>query len=450
MTNAELKKKIAEAPEQEWFKNISATFNFALTQSQSFSGLSAIYEFVNQQVEGWAKLGQGQLPPELRQSIIYFTAVKNAISTFTNNYFQQNTNSLNNFWQNQVANSINNIAQPAVYGRPQQKIVNQPILLYNIPQVDFLVKVYENTPNYFQGAYSFMLGTNYNINSRELLYGAILAYEFTLKDHTDITERKNAEKSSISRIRADFQKYLSESEQQLATHLNKANTDFADYVQKIDNLKTEKENLFTDWFENTKNEQWQNWFEPTVKKSADFEQECKKKIADLEETYKEKLKFEEPAKYWRDRAIELKKQGRRSLWILVGLVIIVCALLTVILWNPPEIFKTTFSDEDIDISIVVRWMLVYATLVSFLAYSIRALSKIVFSSFHLARDCEERYTLTYFYLSLLKDSAVADSERQLIMQSLFSRADTGLLKDDSSPTMPNANDMVNKVVSKKS
>jgi len=70
----------------------------------------------------------------------------------------------------------------------------------------------------------------------------------------------------------------------------------------------------------------------------------------------------------------------------------------------------------------------------------------MFSSFHLARDCEERHTLTYFYLSLLKDSKVADSDRQLIMQSLFSRADTGLLKEDSSPTMPN--DVVNKFMSK--
>jgi len=61
----------------------------------------------------------------------------------------------------------------------------------------------------------------------------------------------------------------------------------------------------------------------------------------------------------------------------------------------------------------------------------------MFSSFHLARDCEERHTLTYFYLSLLKDSKVENSDRPLIMQSLFSRADTGLLKEDSAPTMPN-------------
>ena len=70
----------------------------------------------------------------------------------------------------------------------------------------------------------------------------------------------------------------------------------------------------------------------------------------------------------------------------------------------------------------------------------------MFSSFHLARDCEERHTLTYFYLSLLKDSNVDENERQLIMQSLFSRAETGLLKDDSSPTMPS--DAIGKIISK--
>ena len=81
-----------------------------------------------------------------------------------------------------------------------------------------------------------------------------------------------------------------------------------------------------------------------------------------------------------------------------------------------------------------------------MAFSIKVVSKVMFSSFHLARDSEERYTLTYFYLALLKDSNVTSDEKQLIMQSLFSRADTGLLKEDSSPTMPN--DMVGKIFNK--
>jgi len=40
------------------------------------------------------------------------------------------------------------------------------------------------------------------------------------------------------------------------------------------------------------------------------------------------------------------------------------------------------------------------------------------------------------YLALQKEKGIADTERHLIMQSLFSRADSGLLKDDSGPTMP--------------
>ena len=40
-----------------------------------------------------------------------------------------------------------------------------------------------------------------------------------------------------------------------------------------------------------------------------------------------------------------------------------------------------------------------------------------------------------------------DSEdRKLILQSLFSRSDTGLLKEDSGPTMPN--DFLSKIINK--
>ena len=77
------------------------------------------------------------------------------------------------------------------------------------------------------------------------------------------------------------------------------------------------------------------------------------------------------------------------------------------------------------------------TFISFLAYGIRALHKVAFSSFHLSRDSEEREQLTYVYLALIKENAIDEKDKNLIMQSLFSRAETGLLKDDSGPTMPN-------------
>ena len=402
MTNAELKKKIAEAPEQEWFKTISVTFPFSIVQPVSQIGLSAIYEYVNQQIDGWNSYAT--LPRELLQSKTYFTSIQNAISKFVNNYSQQDANVLKIHWQRDVLIHLNNSSS-----------VNLRFP-YNVPEIEFLIEVYQTTPNCFQGAYNFILGKNTSANDRNALYGAMLAYEFIRKDYTN-----NAEKS-ISKTIADFQKYLSESEQQLATHLNDANTNYADYVKKIDNLKTEKEKLFT------------NWFEPTTAKVEELKKTYEKKIVELEETYKEQLKLEAPAEYWSHRAKKLRKQGLIWSGVLVVLTLVVCFILYSILRNPPEIFNTSIWSEDI--SIAIKWILGYATLISFLAYSIRAISKMMFSSFHLARDCEERHTLTYFYLSLLEDSSVTESERQLIMQSLFSRADTGLLKDDSSPTMP--------------
>jgi len=60
----------------------------------------------------------------------------------------------------------------------------------------------------------------------------------------------------------------------------------------------------------------------------------------------------------------------------------------------------------------------------------------VFSSYHLQRDAEEREQLAYVYLAITHEQKEIDAEsRKIVLQALFSRADTGLLKD-SSPTMP--------------
>ncbi|MDR2926503.1 MAG: hypothetical protein LBU76_11260 [Azoarcus sp.] len=435
MTNEELKKKIAEAPEQEWFKTVSVTFNFLIPPQLTFTGVSAIYEYVNQQIDGWSKYDN--LPDELVQCKNYFSTIKNYISNFVKNYSQNNTSNLNSLWQRDVVSYINNRSQCP--------------LPYDIPQIDFLVNVYQSNqdaPQCFKGAYWFLLKLSnkaVNISNADFLCGVILAYEFTFKGNAKITDRIRAERSSISKLKNSFQKYLSESEGQLATHLNDANTSYDDYVKKIDELKTEKEKLFMDWFQDIKEGQWHNWFENIKNEQwGQWFSSTTEKVVALEETYKEKLKLEEPAKYWGNRAEKLKGQGWLSLGVLVILVVGICVFLGFILWNPPNIFKVSILSEDK--STAIKWILVYVTLLSFLAYGIRALAKVMFSSFHLARDCEERYALTYFYLSLLKDSKVDEKDRQLIIQSLFSRADTGLLKDDASPTMPN--DIINKIVPK--
>lgn len=418
MTNTEFKKKIAETTDPEWFKNISVAFNFNYVNvNQQITGLTAIYEYVNQQIEGWNKIDV-TLPRELENSKAYFSQLKNSIIQFVNNYSNQTGNNLTSYWRNIQNGFLNTNSFP---------------LPYNIPESEFLIRVHKENPRYFQGAYIFLIGNNFNINNKDSFFGALLAYEFSQKDNSEIVERRNAEKSSISKIRNDFQKYLTESESIVVDHIKNANDKYEEFIKKIDDLKSEKDTLFNTWFDNTKTTQWQSWYDPTTKR-----------VKELEDTYREKLKLEEPAKYWSERAGKLKTQGWIALSLIILLVGITCWSLAEILWTAPEqIYESWFGDDK---SAAIRWSIIYITLISFIAFAIRALTKFMFSSFHLARDCEERHTLTYFYLSLLKDSNVDEKDRQLIMQSLFSRAETGLLKDDSSPTMPS--DAIGKIISK--
>lgn len=64
------------------------------------------------------------------------------------------------------------------------------------------------------------------------------------------------------------------------------------------------------------------------------------------------------------------------------------------------------------------------------------LSRLAFSSFHLQRDAEERQQLTYVYLALSNETHADEESGKIILQALFSRAETGLLASESEPTMP--------------
>ena len=68
----------------------------------------------------------------------------------------------------------------------------------------------------------------------------------------------------------------------------------------------------------------------------------------------------------------------------------------------------------------------------------------MFSNYHLARDAEEREKLTYLYISIRNNSEVSEEEKKIVFQALFSRSDTGLLKEDSSPTMPGISSIIEK------
>lgn len=413
----ELREKILQANQLDWFKDIEAIIVFpSLKIGKNIKGISALYKFISDQADGWNSFEN--IPNEFQSSKNHFDDLKNRIIQFVNSQISQaNTRDLENYWKHQIGNRLS----------------MSNIFPFDEPETEFLLKVFQEKSEYFKGAYNAIISSNINSNNRNDLFGGILAYEFLSKDQIDLIERRKSEKKSLSTLRNSFQRFFNESEENLLEHLKNNDKNFQAYSQKIDDLKEEKDKNISDWFTESQ------------EKFSNFDEASKNKILDLEKAYQEKLKLAEPAKYWEEKAEKLKNQGWWTLIILVVLILLISFSLGCILWNSPaEIYSSWFGDDK---SSAIRWTIVYITLISFMAFGIRAIGKVMFSSFHLARDAEERHTLTFFYLSLLKDSNVADDDRKLIMQSLFSRADTGLLKDDSSPAMPN--DFVGKLFGNK-
>jgi len=409
MTQTEFRKILSETKNTKWFNSVEINLRYThLNLSFDFKGFGHIHRFVSQQIKGWEKLSEN-LPNELLASKKHFEFIENQLISFINSYgSQENESNLDSHFRN-----------------PKNQIQSHTGIhfTYDCPETEFLIDVYKNHTQSFIGAYTYLTGNlNQNIAVKDNFNGYLLAYEFTLKDSTLITERRNKEKSSLSKLRNDFQNSLPKLDSELVEHLKNSTEKYEGFGTSLDEFKEDKEKTYSDWFINTKGE-----FE-------EFSNKSDERLKELEDTYKEKLKLEEPALYWSKRGEKLKKQGWIALGVLVGLVLIVVFSLGQLLWTTPEqIYESFFNGDK---SAAIRWSIIYITFISFMAFAIKAVTKVMFSSFHLARDCEERHTLTYFYLSLLKDSKVEKEEKQLIMQALFSRAETGLLKDDSSPTMP--------------
>lgn len=141
----------------------------------------------------------------------------------------------------------------------------------------------------------------------------------------------------------------------------------------------------------------------------------------LEETYKEKLKLEEPEKLWRERAEVYRKRVRKFSLASLGCGVILVSLIGVLLHH-----LTTFK------TLAVSWLsptIVLIAVISFGIYLTQVLIKITNSNQHLQIACEEKAAMTRFYQALIYDGKeISDEERILIFKELFKTTDSGLVK----------------------
>lgn len=159
----------------------------------------------------------------------------------------------------------------------------------------------------------------------------------------------------------------------------------------------------------------------------------KNSIKELEELYEEKLRFSSSATYWGN----LKKTYYHQALIWFSFAIILAFIVVVFGIHMLGNFNEYIPSVE-DYYGVIKSTIIFSVVISFVYYAIHHSFKIALSSLHLHRDAYEREQLTHLYLSLKNEKAVEEADRIIILQSLFSRADTGLIKGDSSPSIPNA------------
>ncbi|GAB1053454.1 MAG: hypothetical protein Sw1PiTSA_32490 [Shewanella algae] len=400
-------------------RTISLTLTDVANKQVTFEDLRSLYAFAKEQSKFWSNAAEKYQNTQNHSSLNsshYFNQLVNLIDSWKDNLEIWDDNQLNQQLNNQQRNLFYSIRQHWLWsGHP------------------FVGAFLECNKKYgIQGAtsfFSFIVNKQIsNTGQKEGFIGSLLAYEYELQD-SDLTKRRNSEKLSFSHLRNQ----LDETNQKL--------------IGEVDEFKDD----FSTWDQTTRTS-WQEWLDKTSmehatqqesQKSEHEEQQknqkdefiaymdgCKTRIADLENTYQEKLRLEKPATYWKKSAKKYGLQG--SLWAIALVATILLGL--VFFYN---FFDSWLKGQELAVKLnTLQGVVIFGSILAIYAFLIKTISKLTFSSFHLMRDSEEREQLTYLYLSLNNDGQIDGSSRELILQALFSRTETGLLAGESGPTMP--------------
>lgn len=188
-------------------------------------------------------------------------------------------------------------------------------------------------------------------------------------------------------------------------------------------------------FTETKHNEIQQQFDDKVIELEEFQKSIynwqkdkQDRLANLEETYKNKLSLEAPEQLWNERAEEYRKQARSWTLALVATVIF-------LIWISKQLVLV-IHNYSLNIKKEIPFIsesFIFISVISFFIYIVRVLIKIVMSNHHLAAEYKQKAALTRFYQSLTYAGTDIDKEERLIIiNSLFSRVDTGLVKTDNS------------------
>ena len=402
-------------------KSVDIEFQDFAEKQFSFTRLSDLHEFLTQEMRYWKSANEEiESASENAESIIHY---HNQLSVAITN-LERILDETDNLTEDHFAERIRNFVHDSIRQFSGAWLWSKnPI---SRPYIDCNKAHGENAAANF--IYLVLRGSAYNdLQQRDGLIGAISAYEHLMQG-SDIVSRRKSERISLGKLRSE----LFGKKQQLISEIEDIKSGHAEWdndtrltiskIVRISKKLAARQRKMQDSAFKVMSEDWI------------------KKVQNLEHSYAEKLKLSKPAEYWKESA---NRYARHGYWWIAALTL----SLALGIWLFYLFFITWLQGAELAIELQsLQGVILFGTGAAVYAYFVRVLSKLVFSSFHLMRDAQEREQLTYLYLALSKETDVDEASRQIVLQALFSRSETGLIAQEHGPTMPSIADGLRKAI----
>lgn len=220
-----------------------------------------------------------------------------------------------------------------------------------------------------------------------------------LKYENGITGNIDSEKEALNALKIDWEIKLSE----LQSNFDDTNT-------QVNTIKSDIE----------------KYFEAKQQEFEQFRQDRENEFKTVIETYNKKLALQAPVDYWRNR----------SRWSYGVAGALIC-IFFISVWFIVTHFEPIAKDVAQGIVEKNYYPLIQFTSIALIAiWLLRITVKIFYSKLHLAEEAKEKEMFIKTYLSMLRESTGIkdDSDRHLILQSIFSPSKNGIIQDDGVPT----------------
>ncbi|KUJ71663.1 DUF6161 domain-containing protein [Thiomicrospira sp. WB1] len=377
-----------------------------------FTTLGELVSFLSSEYKFWFE----KLSNIPNQNSGLLSQIKNTSLNHIKKFIQGAENAVSNEQKTNLISQLQRLYKSELISLGQKWIQR------NDTSVDIILEINEKYNNNILDTFLSILKNpdqNHPINNSNQLIAFFEYYKFKGYESNGLFDFAKSSEESINQIRSE----LRESSNQLFESIRIKHQDIDQYFQdQIEQFEKEKESQATQHEKQASGQ------------SSKFDgkmEEWQQRAKEFEEEYKEKLRFKGPAQYWQQAA------NTHIFWSMTWgtflLMIIVFGLMEISVF-----FKIWLQGKELPVQLdTLQGAALLLAFASAYAFIISVLAKLTLSSVHLYRDAREREQLTHLYLSLANKTDFDNETRKIVLQSLFSRSDSGLLgKDGGVPVMP--------------